>query len=374
MQAGLINTSEPDGGLLLRPVGHWDIDSAGGLEAELDGVAPTSAQSVRVDLGGLESLDMAGAWLLHRTVKRLGAAQISTELFGGAVAYRTLLQQVAANDHPPPREARRLRGGRQMVEGLGAWTLDGLVQVRDFLGFFGLVVETLLRTLVNPRRLRLTALVFHMQSVGFNALPIVGLISFLIGVVLAYQGSTQLRLYGAQVFIVNLVAVSVLRELGILLTSIVVAGRSGSAFAAQIGSMKLREEIDAMQTLGIDPVEALVLPRMLALLITLPLLGFFSDLMGMAGGAVMSWGALDIAPAVFIERLSDTNVWHFAVGIIKAPFFAVIIALIGCYEGLQVTGSAESVGQRTTRAVVEAIFLVIVTDAGFSIFFNIVNV
>ena len=314
------------------------------------------------------------SWLLHRTVKRLGAERIPVELFGGAVAYRTLLQQAADNDHPPPAEESKRFSIRQLVEDLGAWTWRGLVQIGDFLGFFGLVVETLLRTLLQPRRLRLTALVHHMQAVGFNALPIVGLISFLIGVVLAYQGSTQLRLYGAQVFIVNLVAVSVLRELGILLTSIVVAGRSGSAFAAQIGSMKLREEIDAMRTLGIDPVEALVLPRMLALLLTLPLLGFFSDLMGLVGGAAMSWVTLDIAPTVFIQRLSETNVWHFAVGVIKAPFFAVIIALIGCYEGLQVTGSAESVGQRTTRAVVEAIFLVIVTDAAFSIFFNIVDV
>ncbi|HUN49830.1 MAG TPA: MlaE family lipid ABC transporter permease subunit [Candidatus Sulfotelmatobacter sp.] len=374
MQAGLINTSDADGGLLLRPVGPWTIDSAGRLEAELAAVGPSAAQSLRVDLGELEGLDMAGAWLLHRTVKRLAAEGVPVELVGGGANHRSLLEQAAANDHPPPAAPRPHVSLLHLVEAVGAWTAQGLVQVGDFLGFFGLVIETGLRTLVDPRRLRLTAMVHHMQAVGFNALPIVGLISFLIGVVLAYQGATQLRLYGAQVFIVNLVAVSVLRELGILLTSIVVAGRSGSAFAAQIGSMKLREEIDAMRTLGIDPVEALVLPRVLALLLTLPLLGFFSDLMGLLGGAVMSWGALDIAPTVFIQRLSDTNVWHFAVGLIKAPFFAVIIALIGCYEGLEVTGSAESVGQRTTRAVVEAIFLVIVTDAAFSIFFNIVDV
>ena len=199
--------------------------------------------------------------------------------------------------------------------------------------------------------------------------------SFLIGIVLAFQGASQLQRFGAEVFVVNLVAVSVLREIGVLMTAIIVAGRSGSAFTAQIGSMKVNEEVDAMQTLGLDPIEVLVLPRLFALALTLPLLAFFADIMGLVGCGLMAWIALDISPATSIERLRyAVSMWSFWVGIIKAPFFAFMIAMIGCYEGFQVTGSATSVGQRTTRAVVEAIFLVIVIDAAFSIFFQVVGI
>jgi phospholipid/cholesterol/gamma-HCH transport system permease protein len=378
MQAGLLTTSDPSGSILLRPVGRWDINSAAQLEAELARVRAVAARAVRVDLTGIEGLDVAGAWLIYRTLTRLSAERIAVDLTGGTEAQRVLLEQVAARgvlEHDLAGGAIPAgRGLLRRVARIGAWAVSGLEQVGDFVGFLGLVVETALRTLVHPSRFRLTATVHQMQTVGFNALPIVGLISFLIGVVLAYQSATQLRTYGAQVFVVTLISLSILRELGILLTSIVVAGRSGSAFAAQLGSMKLREEIDAMRTLGIDPIEALVLPRVFALVLTLPLLGFFSDLLGLVGGALMSWMTLDISPTVFIQRFGNIYYWHFLVGIIKAPFFGAVISLIGCHEGFQVSGSAESVGQRTTRAVVEAIFWVIVLDAAFSIFFNIVNV
>jgi phospholipid/cholesterol/gamma-HCH transport system permease protein len=214
-----------------------------------------------------------------------------------------------------------------------------------------------------------------MEEVGFNALPIVGLISLLIGVVLAYQGATQLEKFGAQVFVVNLVGVSVLREIGILLTAIVVAGRSGSAFAASIGSMVIREEVDAMRTLGLSPVEVLVLPRILALVLMLPVLAFFADLMGLLGGMLMCWLALDITPIVFLDRLrAAVGVEHFWVGISKAPVFGFVIGLVGCLDGLRVSGSAESVGRQTTRAVVTSIFLVIVADAFFSVFFSYLGV
>ena len=214
-----------------------------------------------------------------------------------------------------------------------------------------------------------------MQEAGLNAIPIVGLMSFLIGIVLAFQGASQLQRFGAEVFVVNLVAISVLREIGVLMTAIIVAGRSGSAFTAQIGSMKVNEEVDAMRALGLDPIEVLILPRLLALMITLPLLTFIADLLGLLGGGLMAWIVLGISPGTFIERLNDAiGMWTFWVGMIKAPVFAATIALIGCYEGLQVGGSAESVGQRTTRAVVEAIFLVIVIDAVFSIFYQIVGI
>jgi phospholipid/cholesterol/gamma-HCH transport system permease protein len=205
--------------------------------------------------------------------------------------------------------------------------------------------------------------------------PIVALMAFLIGVVLAFQGSAQLRQFGAEVFVVDLIAISILRELGILLTSIIVAGRSGSAFTASIGSMKMREEIDAMRTLGLDPVTILVVPRVLALILMLPALGFIADISGLIGGAMMSWIELGVSPAVFQTRLvNNTDVWHFNFGMIKAPFFALIIGIIGCYQGMKVGGDAESLGRLTSASVVLSIFMVIVMDALFSVFFAVVDV
>jgi phospholipid/cholesterol/gamma-HCH transport system permease protein len=199
--------------------------------------------------------------------------------------------------------------------------------------------------------------------------------AFLIGVVMAFQGAVQLRQFGAEVFVVDLIAISVLRELGILLTAIIVAGRSGAAFTAAIGSMKMREEIDAMQTLGLNPIEVLALPRVLALIIVLPLLGFVADIMGLLGGAVMSWVELDVSPGMFLTRLHESvDVWHYLIGLIKAPFFALIIGVVGCFKGMKVGGDAESLGRLTSSSVVLSIFLVIVADAMFSVFFGIVGV
>ncbi|MPZ11621.1 MAG: MlaE family lipid ABC transporter permease subunit, partial [Kiloniellaceae bacterium] len=245
----------------------------------------------------------------------------------------------------------------------------------DLLSFLGLTVTVFVRTLLHPWRIRLVPLIAHMEQTGLNALPIVGLISFLVGIVLAYQGADQLARFGAQIFTVNLVAVGVLREMGILLTAIIVAGRSGSAFTAQIGTMKVNEEVDAMRTLGLDPMEVLVIPRVFALVLVLPLLTFYADLMGLLGGAVMATIVLDISFFQFARQLNDAvTLWTFWIGIIKAPIFAFIISMIGCYEGLQVSRSAESVGRQTTRAVVEAIFLVIVLDALLSIFFSVIGI
>lgn len=354
--------------------GNWTIQAAEQLDKELNDLTGLASAELSFDLSGLQRLDTAGAWLIHRARKNQQAVGASVRLVGAAPQFQVLIDEVAANDQEPPL-LPHTNPIVEWVASIGASTLDMGARGKDFLGFFGLVVMTLLRSIVQPWRLRLVPMVHHMEQVGLNALPIVGLISFLIGVVIAYQGANQMRQFGAEVFVVNLIAVSILREIGILLAAIVIAGRSGSAFTAQIGAMKVNEEIDAMRTLGLDPVEVLVLPRLLALVLAMPLLAFFADIMGLLGGGLMSWIVLDIKPDQFIERLGDAvSLWSFWIGIIKAPFFAVIIALVGCYEGFQVGGSAESVGHMTSRSVVEAIFLVIVVDAAFSIFFQLLGV
>ncbi|MFO7804290.1 MAG: ABC transporter permease, partial [Paracoccaceae bacterium] len=226
------------------------------------------------------------------------------------------------------------------------------------------------RMILHPGEFRLTSLFAHAEDVGYRAVPIVALMAFLIGVVLAFQGSAQLRQFGAEVFVVDLIAISILRELGILLTAIIVAGRTASAFTAAIGSMKMREEIDAMRTLGLDPATVLFVPRILALVLMLPILGLIANVMGLLGGAIMSWVELGISPAMFRTRLVEgTDISHVMVGMVKAPVFALIIGIIGCHAGMQVESNAESLGRQTSNAVVAAIFAVIVADAGFSIFF-----
>ncbi|MCC3304328.1 ABC transporter permease [Sneathiella sp. HT1-7] len=354
--------------------GCWTISEAERLDKELMVIHDGASTKFIFNLSGLERLDTAGAWLIHRTRKSLESGGAEVILEGMKPEYGILLDEVAANDQSPPP----LPHANQLLEWVahtGEMTLDALARARDFLGFFGLVILTLSRSVSHPARLRIVPMIHHMEKVGLNALPIVGLISFLIGVVIAYQGASQMKQFGAEVFVVNLIAVSILREIGILLAAIVIAGRSASAFTAQIGAMKVNEEIDAMRTLGLDPIEVLVLPRLLALVLAMPLLAFFADMIGLLGGGLMTWIVLDIRPDQFIERLSDAvSLWSFWIGIIKAPFFAVIIALVGCYEGFQVGGSAESVGHMTSRSVVESIFLVIVADAIFSIFFQLAGV
>jgi phospholipid/cholesterol/gamma-HCH transport system permease protein len=256
------------------------------------------------------------------------------------------------------------------LEALGRGVAAGLGYGLALVGYLGMFLSCLGRSLGHPMDFRLTALVHHCQEVGLKAVPIVSLMAFLIGVVLAFQGSAQLRQFGAEVFVVDLIAISILRELGILLTSIIVAGRTASAFTAAIGSMKMREEIDAMRTLGLDPATVLFVPRILALILMLPILGLIANVMGLFGGAIMSWIELGISPAMFRTRLVEgTDISHVMVGMIKAPVFALIIGIIGCHAGMQVQSNAESLGRQTSNAVVAAIFAVIVADAGFSIFF-----
>ena len=374
-QQGWLEIAERDGAVVVSAGGRWDLANTAQLDAEIRQVPLPGTRPVRFDISDVVLLDTAGAWTLYRTARDWEAAGAQVSIEGGNAEQIALLETVRASDKPFEPTLPEGLGVLKLVGHVGVAAEEIAREAVDLVGFFGAIVAGLARTAREPRRLRITSLVYHMEQVGLNALPIVGLISFLIGVVLAFQGSSQLQRFGAEIFVVNLVAVSVLREIGILLAAIVIAGRSGSAFTAQIGSMKVHEEVDAMQTLGLNPVEVLVLPRLLALVITMPLLAFFADMMGLLGGGLMAWIALDISPSAFIERLnSAVSMWSFWVGIIKAPVFGILIATIGCYEGFQVVGSAESVGQRTTRAVVEAIFLVIVVDAIFSVFFQIVGV
>ncbi|MGR3782730.1 MAG: MlaE family lipid ABC transporter permease subunit [Albimonas sp.] len=341
------------------------------LEKAAADLRAPSGKPVTLDLGEVEALDTAGAWLVLQLKARLEAEGASVEIEPGGAARAALIETVAKA--LPEAEADDAgRGGFvAWLEEIGASVVGVKDTAVSLLSFLGVTLARLAAGVLPPWTLRRAALFHHMQEAGFNAFPIVALMSFLIGIVLGFQGASQLQQFGAEVFVVNLIAISLLRELGILLTSIVVAGRSGSAFAASIGSMKIREEIDAMRTLGLDPIDVLVVPRTLALLIMLPVLGFISNITGLVGGALMAWVDLGVSPGMFVTRLYETTgVWHLIVGMVKAPFFAVVIAVVGCWQGMLVGGSAESVGQRTTAAVVMAIFLVIVIDAVFSIFFS----
>lgn len=356
------------GTLMIAQIGRWQ-ELAGRLDRP-----PVADGEIVFDLTRTERLDTAGAWFLLDLRMRLEGEGATVRIEFADPSQIALIEVVESSlpEVAPPDPPERGLVPWLAVVGkatIGAWTTA--IEMSNLLGG---VVTRLSAVLLRPWRLRWISLVHHMQAAGLDAVPIVSLMSFLIGIVLAFQGAVQLRQFGAEIFVVDLLAISILRELGVLLTAIIVAGRSGSAFTAAIGSMKMSEEIDAMRTLGLDPVSVLVLPRVLSLVLMLPVLAFIADISGLVGGALMAWAELGISPGMFTARLWDeTDVWNFVIGIVKAPFFAVTIALVGCYEGLKVEGNAESLGSRTSRSVVEAIFLVIVMDAIFSVFFATVG-
>jgi phospholipid/cholesterol/gamma-HCH transport system permease protein len=372
-----IFASEESGALVLRPEGNWLVTTATDVDQRLKALDLPSGRDVRLDLARLERVDTAGAWLLVRTEHALAARGNHVEVVNTTPSFAPLLDQVrmrgAALPIPHPIPAHHTFIG--FIARIGEISLRILHRGYLILGFGGLVTETMIRSLRHPRRFRITATLVQMEHTGLDAMPIVGLLSFLIGIVFAYQGADQLRRFGAEIYTVNLLGIAVLRELGVLLSAIVIAGRSGSAFTAQIGTMQVNQEIDAMRTLGLDPTEVLVLPRVLGLVLTLPMLVFYSDAMGMLGGCLMSWATLGISIPRFLDQLRGAiTEWTLWVGIIKAPFFAAIISMVGCYEGFNVTGSADSVGRLTTQSVVESIFIVILADAGFSILFSLLGI
>jgi phospholipid/cholesterol/gamma-HCH transport system permease protein len=363
------------GRLVVAFSGAWTIGFVGTVSQEIRNLKSDGITSAVFDLADISGLDTAGAWVIVRTISELSAEGIDVELQKASETSKILLNTVTKNHVECPPAAPPDNFLVEVLHHLGVETYEFCKAGRDLLNFLGYATIVLGRTIIQPRRIRVVALVSQMEQSGLNALPIVGLISFLVGVVLAYQGADQLAKFGAQIYTVNLVAVGVLREMGILLTAIIVAGRSGSAYTAQIGTMKVNEEIDAMETIGLDPMDVLVMPRLIGLVLVMPLLTFYADMMGLLGGAIMSYVSLDISFAQFGTQLKAAiGVNSFWVGIIKAPVFAFIIALVGCYEGLRVSRSAESVGKQTTRAVVEAIFLVILLDALFSVLFSIIGI
>lgn len=362
-------TLEPGSGRV-SCTGAWTLAHAAELHARVaDLLRQPRSGALAVDGSRIETLDTAGALLL---LELLGsdAATAPDRVEGLGEADAALMHLVASGlfeDKPSPEQRATLA---VVLERMGAAVVRFCHMAVGFLGFVGLVVVGLGGLLTGRRRLRLTSTVFHMEQIGLDAVPIVALLTFLVGAVVAFVGATALRDLGAEVFTVELVSISFLREFGVLLVAILLAGRSGSAFAAEIGSMKSREEIDAIRALGLDAVELLVLPRLLALLVMLPVLTVIGMLAGILGGAVVSILALDLTPAMFLSRLQEeTPLRHFFVGMVKAPVFAFLVGTVGCLEGFRVTGSAESVGRHTTSSVVQAIFLVIVADALFAMCF-----
>ncbi len=351
--------------------GPWTIHQSARLDTDLRALKPESG-ALRIDASGIEKLDSAGAWLLLRTSRAFGGKK------GGLNVpdlYRALLENLEKNEGPLD-DAPRPRALRDWLERVGRATITAGQQGYRILGYLGRVTVETIEAITAPKsNLRVAALIHQVEETGISALPIVGLLSFLIGIVLAYQGADQLKRFGAEIFTINLLGVGVLREIGGLITAIIVAGRSGSAFTAQIGTMRVNEEIDAMQTIGINTVDVLVLPRIIGLVIALPILTFFADIMGLLGGAVMCYFQLGITIPVFLRQLDDAiSVNTLMVGLIKAPVFAFVISLVGCYEGFQVQRNAASVGLLTTRAVVESVFLVIVIDAAFSVMFSVLGI
>ncbi|HKH32558.1 MAG TPA: ABC transporter permease [Beijerinckiaceae bacterium] len=351
--------------------GRWTADQAPAVERCVADLVAGAGDERRIifDLSNLDRLDTLGAWVLDRTRHDLGGKGYSADFVGARPEHHILLNEVAYRGFQPIPVVKRNRLVDLLVE-IG----QGVVRAgKDFakgVSFLGEVVAAMIRVATRPRRFRGPSLVHQLELIAFRGVPIIALISFLVGAIVSQQGIFQLRKFGATPFVVDLVGILTLREVGVLLTAIMVAGRSGSSFTAEIGSMKMREEIDALRVMGLDPIEVLIVPRLLALIIALPLLTFLSDLAALYGGGLVAWIYGDVSPDVYLSRLrAAISMNTFMVGLIKAPFMALIIGLIASMEGLAVEGSAESLGRHVTSSVVKAIFMVIVVDGVFAMFF-----
>ena len=352
--------------------GSWTARGLGGIYGQLQSVQVPAQTELVADGAGIEALDTAGAWVLQKLLLRLRKEGIVVSVRGLRPEFAKLLQaaepQLADQaDLPLPASA----ASASALEGMGRGAEAALEQMVALLGFVGESAVAFAGCVAHPQRFRWRSILYNIRSAGFDALPIVGLLSFLLGIVVAYQGADQLRQYGANIFVADLVGLSMLREFAPLITAIIIAGRSGSAYAAQIGTMAVTEEIDAMRTLGIAPQELLVLPKLIALEIALPLLTVYAEVLGVFGGMLMARAQLGVGFGEFLDRfVQAVSVTAYLIGICKAPVFAAIIAVVGCFQGFRTRGGADSVGRQTTRSVVQSIFLVIVADALFSIAFS----
>ena len=337
-----------------------------------DDVTPQLDRSgvVKVDMAGVRELDTLGAWLLEKMSRRAASAGHHAEMVGVADNYTGLIEEVRQVNRRTPAPAPVRNPVVARLNDIGRSAVGATEDVTVFLQMLGSLCMAMFGVLRRPRSLRLTSLVYQLYRVGWQAIPIVVLITFLIGAIIAQQGIFHFRKFGADSYVVDMVGILVLRELGVLIVAIMVAGRSGSAYTAELGSMKMREEIDALSTMGLDPVEVLILPRVIALICALPILSFIGSMAALYGGGLVAWFYGGMGPAIFIARLHEAvSVTHFEVGIIKAPFMALVIGIVACSEGLRVKGSAELLGKQTTTSVVKSIFLVIVLDGLFAIFF-----
>jgi phospholipid/cholesterol/gamma-HCH transport system permease protein len=355
----------------LALAGSWTVDASSRLERSGLALVPAAltGRPAIFDLGGVERLDTAGAWLIDRSRRDLKAKGVETQIERVRPEFEILLNEVSGRDIAVPP----LRKGSAIIDILADTGRAVVSFGRDMfagVAFFGELAVSVGKLILHPSRFRGTSLFFHIEAFGFRSVPIIALINFLVGGIVAQQGIYQLKRFGAVNYTVDLIGVLVLRELGVLLTSIMIAGRSGSAITAEIGSMKMREEIDALQVMGMRPVDVLIVPRLLALIISLPLLTFIADLSGIFGGLIAGWVYAGISPNAFTHLLQAAiDLETMSVGLIKAPFMALIIGLIAAIEGLNVEGSAESLGRQVTASVVKSIFMVIVVDGLFAMFF-----
>jgi phospholipid/cholesterol/gamma-HCH transport system permease protein len=358
--------------LELTPSGSWTAGYATALETLFDVVSPElqRTKGLKIDMAGVRELDTLGAWLLEKICRLARASGHPVAVVGAADRYAGLIKDVSLVNRDKPAGRPQQNPLLARLETVGRSTFSAVKDVSVFLQMLGALGAAGFGVLRRPRSLRFTSVVFHLYQVGWRAIPIIALVTFLIGAIIAQQGIFHFRKFGAESYVVDLVGILVLREIGVLIVAIMVAGRSGSAYTAELGSMKMREEIDALSTMGLDPVEVLILPRIIALVCALPILAFIGAMSALYGGGLVAWLYAGMSPPIFIARLHEAvSVTHFEVGIIKAPFMALVIGIVACSEGLRVKGSAESLGSQTTVSVVKSIFLVIVLDGAFAVFF-----
>ncbi|CAM5323587.1 putative phospholipid ABC transporter permease protein mlaE OS=Afipia felis OX=1035 GN=mlaE_2 PE=3 SV=1 [Afipia felis] len=369
--APTLTTNLTNGRARMYAAGSWTAAQVSALEPAVETAtrAVSGARTLQLDLSAVDEIDTIGAWLLERMIRRVRQAGSEIETVGIRDRFTGLMEELrSVNRHSPAREKQN--PVLLKLDQIGQSTVSSLQELLVFLDMLGRLGDVLARLALKPARLRLTSTIYQLHKVGWQAVPIIVLITFLIGAIIAQQGIFHFRKFGADAYVVDMVGILVLREIGVLIVAIMVAGRSGSAYTAELGSMKMREEIDALTTMGLDPLEVLVLPRVIALMIALPILTFIGSIAALYGGGLIAWLYGGMSPAIFIARLHEAvSVTHFEVGLIKAPFMALVIGVVASSEGLRVKGSAESLGRQTTTSVVKSIFLVIVLDGLFAVFF-----